>query len=68
MARVKGDGKYLWLMVTPDRFELPICVADSASILADKLNITVASILSKEKRNHNGIVCGYRIRKVLRDE
>lgn len=38
--------KYLYMLVSRDKYELPIIVADSAGILARKLGIQPHSIMS----------------------
>ncbi len=36
----------IWMQVTKDRFELPICIADTAKELAEKCHTTEDSIHS----------------------
>lgn len=39
-----GKHKYLWLYVTPDKYELPIYVCDTAQELADKRGVSVSTV------------------------
>ena len=36
--------RYIWMEVTPDRYELPVAVADSLRALAKLRNVTPAAI------------------------
>jgi len=56
--------KYLWLAVTPDEYELPLCVADSARQLAEELGITCVNVLASEARGISGKITGRKIVKV----
>ena len=68
---VRGAGGYillgkrsdpmLWMAVTADRFELPLCVEESATLLARRLHTTESTIRSRRSRQNNGKICGYRI-------
>jgi hypothetical protein len=49
------------MAVTADRFELPLCVEESATLLARKLHTTESTIRSRRSRQNNGKICGYRI-------
>ena len=51
----------LWLAVTPDKYELPLYVADSAQELANILKTTRNNIMTKKHRQHNGKSCGYKV-------
>lgn len=46
--------KYLWLAVTTDKYEFPICVEESASRLALKLGTTTNNICSLVSKGRNG--------------
>ena len=69
--RVRGAGGYilfgkrsdpmLWMAVTADRFELPLCVEESATILARKLHTTESTVRARKLRQNSGKICGYRI-------
>ena len=68
---VRGAGGYillgkrsdpmLWMAVTADQFELPLCVEESASILARKLHTTESTVRARKLRQNSGKICGYRI-------
>jgi hypothetical protein len=51
----------LWMAVTADRLELPICVEESVTLLARRLHTTESTIRSRRSRQNNGKICGYRI-------
>ena len=57
----------VWLYVTKDKYELPLVVADSISLLARKLGVTTNTIHSAISRSRK---CGYKCRyiKVVIDE
>ena len=57
----KRSDSMLWMAVTADRFELPLCVEESATLLARKLHTTESTIRSRRSRQNNGKICGYRI-------
>ncbi|WP_461206882.1 hypothetical protein [Clostridium sp. DL1XJH146] len=42
--------KYLWLAVTPDKYELPLLVEDSATKLGMKLGIGRSAVLKSEAK------------------
>lgn len=68
---VRGAGGYillgkrsdpmLWMAVTADRFELPLCVEESATILARKLHTTESTVRARKLRQNSGKICGYKI-------
>lgn len=51
---------FIWMQVTKDKYELPVCIADSAEELAKMCGTTANSIKSSishsKKRNFQ---CGY---------
>ncbi len=51
----------LWMAVTADQFELPLCVEESVAILARKLHTTESTIRNRRSRRNSGKICGYRI-------
>ena len=57
----KRSDPMLWMAVTADRFELPLCVEESATLLARRLHTTESTIRSRRSRQNNGKICGYRI-------
>lgn len=61
------ESKYYWLKVTKDKFELPLCVADSREELAQMCGIAVNSLdhtLHMAKKNNSQT--GYK--KVLKEK
>ena len=65
---VEVMGKYLWMAVDADEYELPICVADSAQELADKFGVTDNTIRNCVMRGRSGRENGYKYLKVERRE
>lgn len=57
--------RYLWLAVTPDKFEFPIYIEDSCTKLANKLGITATTVITAVTRNKPGTTAG---RKIIRVE
>lgn len=57
----RRSDSMLWMAVTADQFELPLCVEESAAILARKLHATESTIRSRRSRRNSGKICGYRI-------
>ena len=60
-----GEEKFLWLAVTEDEYELPLCVEESAQELADSLGLKRTSIYTSIHNNLNGKVSGQRFVKVF---
>lgn len=61
---VKNNKKVLvWMAVTPDKFELPIVVKDTARELAEYLGISTETVYKSSKRE-NGVNTGRRILSV----
>jgi ribosomal protein L7Ae-like RNA K-turn-binding protein len=56
--------KYLWLAVTPDEYELPLIVADSAAELGRKCGISKSTIKVAERLGCSGERSGRKIVKV----
>ena len=57
----------LYMAVTPDRFELPLCVQDSPGELAEALGITINAVrtaCAPGKASKSGKKRGYRIVRV----
>ncbi len=57
----KRSDPMLWMAVTADRFELPLCVEESATILARRLHTTESTVRARKLRQNSGKICGYRI-------
>ena len=61
-------GKYLWLAVDADEYELPLYVADSARELAEKFNMNPHTLECNAWYGHNGRISGRKFVKVLKDD
>ena len=61
----KKQEKILWLAVTADKYELPICVEESAQKLADSLGLKRISIYTSVHKELNGKVTGQKFVKVF---
>lgn len=53
--------RVLWMAVSPDIFELPLAVEETADKLAKKMKTTKNNIVSKKCRGNNGTICGYKV-------
>lgn len=51
----------LWMAVTADRYELPICVESTAERLALRMHTNESNIRTKKHRNADGSRCGYKV-------
>lgn len=58
-------SKYLYLLVTKDKYELPIMVEDSPTELARKCGVTTSAIISNAAKAERGGVIQSRWRRVL---
>ena len=56
--------KYLWLAVTPDQYELPLAVADTAEQLAAMFGLTRGSVINLVSKNAPGTQSGRKFVKV----
>ena len=61
-------GKYLWMLVTADEYELPLAVADSARALAEMVGSTKHNVESFVSKGCNGRMNGTKYIKVVNDE
>lgn len=52
------------MAVTPDKYELPIAIEDSALSLAIRMGTTENNIASRAHRNHSGVRKGYKVVKI----
>lgn len=57
-------GKYLYLAVTTDKYELPLIVEDTALKLANKMGITRGRVNSAIYQNESGKRRGSKIIKI----
>ena len=60
-------GKYLWLAVEVDEYELPLYVADTAEELGRVFGAKASSVINCVIRQRSGRENGYRYIKVLND-
>lgn len=60
-------GKYLWLAVDADEYELPLYVADSARELAERFGTTKHNVETFVCKQSTGKELGYKYIKVLND-
>ena len=60
--------KYLWLAVTADEYELPLCVRDTCKELAAVYNVPTYVIYEAINKNYSGIIRGIKFVKVPLDE
>lgn len=61
-------GKYLWLAVTADKYELPLAVCDTAKELGELYGIKKNSVITAVKKQSSGRGCGRKIIKVPIEE
>ena len=61
---MSAKREFLWLAVTPDRYELPIMVCDTAEELGQKYGLSRNSIISNVKRKADGTRSGRKFVKV----
>lgn len=60
--------EWVWLAVTPDKYELPLVAEASAELLARKLGVTKNAVMSGasqyKKGKESGNTKGYRVTRV----
>ena len=61
-------GKYYWLAVSADEYELPLVVADTAEELGKKYGLNKNAICDSVIKGHNGKLSGRKFVKVERTE
>ena len=61
-------GKYLWMAVTADEYELPIAVTETARELAEIFGTTTNNVQTLERGGYSGKISGRKYVKVLRNE
>lgn len=61
-------GKYIWMAVTADEYELPLCVADSARELGEKFGVTADTVMTLARGEWSGALTGRRFVKVRNDD
>lgn len=57
-------NKYYYMAVTADKYELPICIEESAEELANKLGISKNTVFSQISLKKDGNRCGRRIIRI----
>lgn len=45
----------MWMKVTADEYELPVCVADTARELAEMTGVTIGTVVAGATRARKGI-------------
>lgn len=60
-------GKYLWLAVTADKYELPLAVADSAAELGRMFGMKKNSIIGAVSKQRDGSISGRKFLKIEND-
>ena len=60
-------GKYLWMAVTADKYELPLCVFDTAEELGKRCGVAKGTIYNAIGKGHNGRCNGFKYVRVLND-
>ena len=61
------ESKYLWMAVTADKYELPLCVERTAKDLAIKLGMSENGVHKSAFSGLSGVMTGRRIKKVIND-
>ena len=66
---IRGEkmGKYIWMAVTADKYELPIAISDTARELGEMFGVTAKTVVSSAFRNESGLVNGFKYVKVEND-
>ena len=60
-------GKYLWMAVTADEYEIPLVIADTARELAEKCGTTTGNVESCVARECQGVLAGRKFVKVINE-
>ena len=61
-------GRYIWIAVEADKYELPIAIADTARELGEMIGVDTKTVMSSEYRKNSGRDKGIRYRKVRSDD
>jgi len=56
--------KCLWLAVTPDKYELPLLVEETAKELAIKLGMNTCAVQTAVAMNRSGVKTGRKLIKI----
>ena len=60
-------GKYIWMAVEADEYELPLCIADTARELGEKYGVTADTVITLERGKYSGKKYGRKYVKVRND-
>lgn len=63
-GKYKTKKNYYWVLVTADKYELPLIVCDTAKELADYLNINLNTVYQGICKEYKNPISGRKIRKV----
>ena len=61
-------GKYLWICVTADEYELPLAVADTSTELAKMCGTSKSNVMQSVRLNCNGSLTGRKFMKVRNED
>ena len=61
-------NRYLWLAVTPDEYELPLAVEESAEKLGKRYGLSKKTVASMIRKGANGKRNGHKFVKVRVEE
>ena len=61
-------GKYLWMAVEADEYELPIAIADTARELAEKCGTSLSNVETSIYYGSSGSTTGRKFVKVRNEE
>ena len=61
-------GKYLWMCVEADEYELPIAIADTARELAQKCGTSLSNVETNVYYGCKGTLTGRKFVKVRKEE
>ena len=61
-------GRYIWIAVEADKYELPIAIADTAKELAAIMGVSIQTINSATSRGDSGKQSGRKFMRVRNDD
>ena len=61
-------GRYLWMLVEADEYELPLVVADTARELAEKCGTTKHNVETFVSKKSSGKIKGEKYLKVINED
>lgn len=65
---MSAKREFLWLAVTPDVYELPLAVCDTADELGQKYGLSGNTVISNIKRKADGTKAGRKFVRVRLEE